>query len=443
MRQTRLSNPRAWVVAVDMGYGHQRAAFALRHLAANSGIITANDYPGIPLSDKAIWEESRGLYEAISRFKKVPVIGDFVFSLLDKFQEIEPFYPKTQGVEPPGLSLRAMDGLIESRAWGKHLIEKLNKTPLPLLCTFSTIAFMAQHWGYKGPIFLVETDADIARSWVPLHPARNSIVYCAPTQRVVERLKSYGVLPSHIFLTGFPLSLSLLGKNGALAKRNLKKRLARLDPERKYLSSYGDLVKRYVGSIPPMQKTPGPFTITFSVGGAGAQTELGGEILKNCAKLLSTKQLQLHLVAGVRKETAAYFINAAKQNGLGSLLGKQVRILVSQTKAQYFEEFEKILQDTDVLWTKPSELSFYAGLGIPILLAPPIGSQEVQNRKWLLHVGAGIDQLPLASCHEWIVDFLKEGVFAQAAMQGFVEIEKHGVENITKLLQQTVTNHRK
>ena len=104
MRMARLRTQKAWVVAVDMGYGHQRAAFALRHLAANSGVITANDYPGIPLSDKAIWEESRGLYEAISRFKKVPVIGDFVFSLLDKFQEIEPFYPKTQGGTPRTLS---------------------------------------------------------------------------------------------------------------------------------------------------------------------------------------------------------------------------------------------------------------------------------------------------------------------------------------------------
>lgn len=440
MRMARSLKPKAWVVAVDMGYGHQRAAFALRHLAANHGIITANEYPGIPSSDKAIWQESRGLYEAISRFKKVPVIGDFVFSILDRFQEIEPFYPKTQGVEPPGLSLRAMDGLIESKEWGKHLIGKLNKNPLPLLCTFSTIAFMAQHWGYKGPIFLVETDADIARSWVPLHPTENHIIYCAPTTRVVERLKSYGVLSSRISLTGFPLPQDLLGENCALAKRNLKKRLARLDPERKYLSSYGDLVKRYLGSIPPMQKTPGPVTITFSVGGAGAQMELGGEILKNCAELLSSNQLRLCLVAGIRKEVAAYFTNVAREVGLGSFLGKQVSILYSKTKAQYFEDFEKVLQDTDVLWTKPSELCFFAGLGIPILIAPPMGSQEVQNRKWLLHVGAGIDQLPLASCHEWIADFLKEGVFAEAAMQGFVEIEKNGVKNIAKLLRQASDN---
>jgi hypothetical protein len=58
---------KAWVVAVNMGYGHQRAAWPLRHLAYKGQVICANDYEGIPDKDRFIWEESRVLYEAVSR----------------------------------------------------------------------------------------------------------------------------------------------------------------------------------------------------------------------------------------------------------------------------------------------------------------------------------------------------------------------------------------
>ena len=37
-----LHSRKAWVVSVNMGYGHERAAYALRDLA-EGGIITAND----------------------------------------------------------------------------------------------------------------------------------------------------------------------------------------------------------------------------------------------------------------------------------------------------------------------------------------------------------------------------------------------------------------
>ena len=78
----------AWVVAVDMGYGHQRPAASLRHLAYRQEIITANTYPGIPREDSKIWKDSRKFYDFISRFKRYPVIGEPVYKLYDKLQEI-------------------------------------------------------------------------------------------------------------------------------------------------------------------------------------------------------------------------------------------------------------------------------------------------------------------------------------------------------------------
>ncbi len=433
---------KAWVVAVDMGYGHQRAAFALRRFAFKNRIVNADSYPGIPSMDKLLWKEIRALYEIISRFKKVPVIGDLVFALfIDQFQEIKEFYPKTQGIAPT-MQLRQIYRLLRERDWGKHLIFVLNKNPIPLVTTFSVVAFMAEHWGYKGPILLVETDSDVARSWAPLQPAKSKIIYCAPTERVVERLKSYGVLPSKIFLTGFPLPERMLGKGWATAKKNLALRLSRLDPARAYLSKYADVAKRYLGAVPPLLKKPAPCRLTFAVGGAGAHKELGMDILQGLVPLLERKEFEFTLVAGIRKEVAEYWKRKVEEQGLKKLLGKSIRIMCAITKEKAFEQLEDTLEKTDVLWTKPSELSFYAAFGIPIVMASPIGSQEVQNRKWLLYVGAGIDQLSPRICHQWLQDLVKKGIFAEAAMQGFVEIEKEGAKNIGKLIEKARNNHK-
>ena len=429
---------------MDMGYGHLRAASALLPFAFKKRIMNADSYPSIPALDKLLWKEIRALYEIISRFKKIPVIGDLVFTLfIDQFQEIKEFYPRTQGIEPPTLQLRQIYRLLQERNWGKHLISVLNKNPMPLVTTFSVIAFMAEHWGYKGPILLVETDSDVARSWAPLRPAKSSIVYCAPTDRVVERLKSYGVPPSKIFLTGFPLPERLLGKGLLQTKQNLSSRLSRLDPERAYLSKYADVVKRYLGAVPPLLKKPAPCRLTFTVGGAGADKEIGVEILEGIGPLLERKEFELTLVAGTRKEVAEYWERNVEEQGLTRFLGKSVRVIHAMTKEKAFEQFEEVLEKTDILWTKPSELSFYAALGIPIIMAPPIGSQEVQNRKWLLYVGAGLEQLSPKICYQWLGDFLRKGIFAEAAMQGFVEIEKEGTKNIGAMIVQALNNQKR
>src|SRR3989344_1885184 len=85
---------KAWVISVNMGYGHQRTAFPLKNLAVNNKIINANDYPGIPGRDRRIWEASRRFYEFISRLQNIPLVGNFFFSLYDRFKKIFSFYPK-------------------------------------------------------------------------------------------------------------------------------------------------------------------------------------------------------------------------------------------------------------------------------------------------------------------------------------------------------------
>ena len=92
------------------------------------------------------------------------------------------------------------------------------------------------------------------------------------------------------------------------------------------------------------------------------------------------------------------------------------------------------MEKTDILWTKPSELSFYAALGLPIIIAPIIGSQEKFNKKWLLRSGFGISQENPRYTDQWLFDWLNQGYFAEAAMQGFIEGERFGVSNIKKII---------
>ena len=147
--------------------------------------------------------------------------------------------------------------------------------------------------------------------------------------------------------------------------------------------------------------------------------------MEGAKSLLEEKKLELHVIAGTHREVAT---NLRKRSG------KNVFVHSSPSKKKYFKDFSKILSKTDVLWTKPSELVFYAGLGIPIIIAPPIGSQEVSNRRWLLDIGAGIDQKKPELLYQWLPDLIRQGALAEAAMQGFVEIPKDGTGTIKKIL---------
>ena len=48
--------------------------------------------------------------------------------------------------------------------------------------------------------------------------------------------------------------------------------------------------------------------------------------------------------------------------------------------------------------------------------------------------GVGINQLSPLVANEWILDMVKKGLFAEAAMEGFIELERYGAKNIEKLV---------
>jgi UDP-N-acetylglucosamine:LPS N-acetylglucosamine transferase len=417
---------KAWIISVSMGYGHQRTADNLKNLGK---IINANDYNGIPKKDKEIWQSTQKFYEFISNFKRTPLIGNFSFSIFDAFQRILAFYPK-RDLSKPNFTLKNIYRFLK-RGWGKHLIEncKLQNANLPIISTFFTPAFMAEFFDYPGKIFLIVCDADIARTWAPLNPKKSKIIYFAPNQRVVERLKLYGVKEENIFLTGYPLPKELIGTEKMEAlKENLKFRILNLDPKKRYFEKYKDLIKEKLGDLP--KKSDHPLTLLFSIGGAGAQKEIGFKIIKGLRKKIKKGEIKIIISAGVRKKIRDYFFQKIKE----LKMEREIEIIFEEKIEDYFKKFNQALNKTDILWTKPSELSFYSALGLPIIISPPIGSQEEFNKRYLLKSGFGVIQERPEYAEQWLFDWLNEGYLAEAAMEGFVEGEKLGVFKIEKII---------
>lgn len=435
-KATKPAEPVAHIVAVSMGYGHERAASALQHLAPQQKIVIANDYPGIPESDKRMWSAGREIYEAISRFKRVPVVGSLAFKMMDELQEIPPFYPR-RDLSRPSLQVKQTFELIEKRSFCRHLVEELSKNPLPFVSTFFTPAFAAEAYGYPGDIYIVICDADVSRAWVPMYPKKSRIKYFAANGRVVERLRLYGVRRENIHLTGFPLPPELIGGLESRAVTDdLHRRMCTLDPLGIFAEQAHALISATFGeAFCEFKQQRRPPAITFAVGGAGTQQELVAEAVRSLAPEIRRGRIAINLVAGVRQQVADFFereirlsgLVSAKRNGL-------ISVLYESERAAYFKAFTQLMRETDVLWTKPSELSFYTGAGIPIIMAPTVGSQEEFNRRWLFQVGGGTDALEPRHMDEWMFDWINSGALARMAWNGYVNAPTHGAYRIEHIL---------
>lgn len=425
-----------WVIAVDMGYGHQRAAYPLHDIAYKGEVLNANTYSSIPLKDKKFWRQQREFYEFISRFKSVPLLGDPAFKIFDQFQRIDQFYPR-RDLSSPSLQVLQMERSIK-KGWGQHLIHMLSQSPRPLISTFFMPAMAAEIYGYPGEIFLVICDADCSRAWVSSNPQSSRINYLAPSWRVVERLQMYGVPAERIYYTGFPLpEENLGGSTFSRLRQDLARRMSKLDESGVYRQHHGnEMFDKLFGKNKKI--THRPLSLTFAVGGAGGQREIGREIIKYTADEVRSHTLQLTMVAGIHNDVNHFFKEAIAEFGLISHLKKgNIQVVFADSKEEYFSKFNQALRTTDVLWTKPSELSFYCALGLPIIIAPPIGSQEEFNRAWLHDLSAGIDQEDPRYTSEWLFDWLHSGRLAARAMHGFLYAQKTSSKKVMEVINGT------
>ncbi len=174
--------------------------------------------------------------------------------------------------------------------------------------------------------------------------------------------------------------------------------------------------------------------MAFAVGGAGAQSELGERLAAALAPDLRDGRLRLALIAGVRAEVAEGFERALDAAGLGGLPRESVEIVLEPDLLSYLARFNRLLAEIDVLWTKPSELTFFAALGLPLVLSSPVGTHERYNRRWLVENGAGLKQRNLHHPGGWLAELLADGTLAAAAWSGYTRLPKHGLYRILELL---------
>ena len=427
---------KAWVVSVHMGLGHLRAAYPLRDMA-NEGILIYGSKRSTPAREYRIWRRLRKIYYFSSNVGKVPVVGKMLLDLLLAIQRIQPYYPR-RDLSKTNLAVRYLNHQIVKKNLCQGLIFRLQGSPLPRIHSFYATAIAAAHAGSEADNYLLICDSDFNRVWVPPAPGSGGLKYLAPCTQVKNRLLAYGVPGERIYLTGFPLPKENIGsrENLEVLRSDLFSRLLRLDPKRKFFSYHLKSVLGWLGqsSVPPV--SPGFISLTFAIGGAGAQSEMARIILRSLQNSIGEDKIRITFSAGINKGVYERLLGYVNQLNLGAHLENgRVNLVYDPDVYAYLEKFNRVLRSTDVLWTKPSELSFYCALGIPILMAPPIGTHEELNRCWLREIHAGVDPSgPLPYTHEWLFDLLENGRLAEAAWDGFLKVRKLGTYKIEELV---------
>jgi hypothetical protein len=420
---------RAWVVAADMGYGHQRAVYPLRTIA-EGGIITVGRNDAASRPEKRLWSRMLMAYEGISRARSIPVVGKPIFGILDTLLRIPSFYP-IRNLSRSTFQVDLLTSFVE-KGLCQGMLDRIVTQDIPMVTSFFAPAIAADK-KTSHRVFCIICDADLNRVWVARDPWESRISYFAPCGKAAQRLRAYGVPEERIHLTGFPLPDELIGgPDMSILRSVLGRRLRTLDPDGRFWPMHDRNVEHYLGAE---NCTPDPrrsLTITFAVGGAGAQKEIGARIVGSLRHRIKAGAIRLNLLAGTRAEVRDFFYTVKDTHVPGS---PHLQIIHAESLNEYFALFSDVMRETDILWTKPSELSFYAALGLPIIMTPAIGSQEKFNRKWLFEIGAGMKQENPDYTDEWLIDKLRDGIFADLAWSGFLRGRKLGLYKIQEVLR--------
>jgi hypothetical protein len=411
------------VVAVEMGFGHLRAADAVAR-ALGQPLLHADREPVADPDERALWARVRAGYERLSRLATLPAVGRPFGRLLETITRIPELHP-LRDLSRPTFSTGLVERLVE-RGIGRGVLATLEREQAPLFTTFFATAIAADRKSAADVDCLV-TDTDLARAWVARDPRASRIRYFAPSERAVRRLAAYGVPAERVVMTGFPLPGELLGgEELPVARKHLARRLGRLDPRGHFRRALGaEAERRLGGSLATDNESP---LIVFAVGGAGAQAGIAARILPSLRPLIEVGRLRLALLAGTRPAVRRDFEALVTRHDLAGAPG--VRVVGASDLDAYFRACNALLAEADVLWTKPSEMTFFAALGLPLVLSPPVGTQEIYNRRWAVESGAGLAQRDPRFAGEWLGEWLADGTLAGAAWNGFTRLPKRGLYRI-------------
>jgi hypothetical protein len=412
------------VAAVTMGYGHLRAAHAVAD-ALGVEVSEVDTAPWAGFGERMVWRASKMLYGAISRASGAGPLQPAARRLLDRVTELprdleRPVDHGASATMERLLSLGVGRGLARCRG--------------PMIATFYAPALAAERLG-KPRVACLVTDSDAHRVWAPHRPEGTRILFLAPTDGVEQRLASYGIPKDRIRVSGFPLPAELTDE--AAVQQALARRLRRLDPSAVFTGPDDDELAARLG---PIQGSDGrPPRVTFCVGGVGAQAGRARQLLNALRQPISEGLLRLTLVAGTDARLAARFTRWLRRTGLDRIPGEPVDVVCEPDFADYYTRFNQVLSDTDLLWTKPGELVFYAALGLPVVLDDPVGDHERRNLEWLTAAGAAVKRPAMDRVWRWLEESLSRGAFARLAWNGYDRLPRDGAARVADLLQTEFT----
>jgi len=174
--------------------------------------------------------------------------------------------------------------------------------------------------------------------------------------------------------------------------------------------------------------------VVFALSGAGCYLQLLKGLIRGLLPELRGRKLTLCIAAGDNRRAKAEIeshlaaLNASPSDG--------VTILGSPDVLEAFALFNRALRECDLLITKPGELVFYAGLGIPQVLLPPVGKHEFKNRAYLIENSAAADLPGVESAGAWLLARRADGAWRRAAESAFARLPKRGTFAINDLVRQ-------
>ena len=409
----------AWVVSAPLGRGVDTIAQACRPFARNGEILRADRYAGIPSRDQALWTHLQEQPSLLSSLGGIPVIGPSLRRLTERFvHRLPPRYPQR---EQAAWTRRLVEFyyFLQTQGLGRDFVQQLAETPAPLVTSSQVMAFSAEVHNYPGPIYLICHTADPSRAWAPLEPAHTRIQWIVPTQMAEERLQAYGVPAANIHHFGLPLSPYSVSSKGLHS--DVEARISRLDPERIFRPHK------------KQTRTQRPLSLGV-IADSGWRTHDLLRLLEGAGKAIRSGELIIHVFVGTDLARARSIEAIARNQTLHRHLGSSIVVHAHEDAGVAFQSFTKLIPEMDVLWTAPNPWVFYVGMGLPVIIQPPIGGQEEARYAWVRGVQAGLPPLELETLSEWLMDWKRSGGLARLAWNGYGSAPSMGYERLKELL---------
>lgn len=427
-----MTEKKAWVVTAHMGLGHMRAAWALKGFAFERVVVIGHDDEFSSVDERKLLTRIRNVYYFFSKAMEIPIIGTYIFGFLDKMMKFPGLYSK-KDERSKTLGTWLLDVLVKKRGLCATLSEKITcDSEIPSIHTFYASAVALDKICPENNNWLIVTDTDINRVWVAGNPEKSGIKYLVPCGKTKRRLLKYGVKEENIHLTGFPLPLENIGskEKHEILSQDMAERIVKLDRLGSFRKMFGKQCLEVLGldSFPQVSDT---VRLMYAIGGSGVQASSAIKIIASLEAAIKKGDFTVSISCGINAKLYNLMISLITEKGYNYLLGAGIQIIYAPDFDTYYNEFNSALRKTDILWTKPSEMSFYCALGIPLITSQPVGFHERMNRRWLREIHAAIRTPGKAvECDEWLFDLLDSDILAQTAWNGFLNAEKMGTYNI-------------